>query len=364
MQRQAQQETHPPSHLTRAIIPTCVVATACNAAVAGSLYGTPGIGIAAASSVLMSAVLIIMCRLLQAELTAERKRSACLRAAARAYFARVLDAIPATIFMKDENSRYTFVNEAFCELRAMSREEILAAPISKMRDEHGHATESEAEDRQVFGGHNIHKEERVFHPDTGQEIFRTVSKRLCHDENGRAFIIGSTQNVSMWRQAEREAQAQGSKHLHQTHFLQFVLNTMPIPVYVKDEELYYLMVNQAFADLMGLPVEQIVGRRANELTDNDAILGDEMHEMSMLAQTQDQANSPMLAEPCVLIDKLGNARLLTSRKIAGRNADGNRVLVGTYTPRIEQAEAGKRRERADVPYVASSNAARVKLSSC
>ncbi|HSD38679.1 MAG TPA: PAS domain-containing protein [Rhodocyclaceae bacterium] len=360
MQRPAQQETPPPSQLTRAIIPIFLVATACNALVAGSLYGTQGAGIAAASSVLMSAVLIIMSRLLQAEQAAERKHSASALATAHAYFGRVLDAIPATIFMKDENSRYTFVNEAFCELRAMSREEILAAPISKMRDEHGHATESEAEDRQVFGGYNILKEERVFHPDSGQEIFRTVSKRLCHDENGRAFIIGSTQNVSMWRQAEREAQALGSKHLHQNHFLKFVLNTVPIPVYVKDEELYYLMVNQAFADLMGLPVEQIAGRRANELTDNDAILGDEMHEMSILAQT----DSPPQAEPCVLIDKQGNEQLLTSRKVAGRNIDGNRVLVGTYTPRTDQIEAGRRRDSADLPYTADSNAARVKLSSC
>ena len=260
----------------------------------------------------MSAVLIVLSHLQQAELAAERKRSTSALAAARAYFARVLDAIPATIFMKDEASRYTCVNEAFCELRAMSREEILAAPISKMRDERGNATESEAEDRQVFGGHNILKEERVFHPDSGQEIFRTVSKRLCHDEHGQALIVGSTQNVSMWRQAEREAQAQGNKHLRQNHFLNFVLDTIPIPVYVKDEELYYLMVNPAFAQLMGLPADQIIGRRANELTDNDGILGDEMHEMSMLAQR----DSPTLAEPCVLIDAQGNARLLVSRGCA------------------------------------------------
>ncbi|MEC5386533.1 PAS domain-containing protein [Uliginosibacterium sp. H3] len=356
MQRTAPQEMHlPPSRLSRWVTPVCLVAIVINAALGGTFFGTTGAGIATASSVLMSLLLIFVSRLQQAESSIERKQAASALAATRAYFVRVLDAIPATIFMKDANSHYTFVNEAFCELRAMSREEILAAPISKMRDERGHATESETEDKQVFSGRSILKEERVFHPDSGQEIFRTVSKRLCHDEHGQALIVGSTQNVSMWRQAEREAQTQGNKHLRQNHFLSFVLNTIPIPVYVKDEELYYLMVNEAFAELMGLPAEQIIGRRANELTDNDVILGDEMHEMSMLAQM----DSPQMAEPCWLIDALGNARALMSRKTAGRNAEGNRVLIGTYTDRPAQADPARPRDTANLPRAGLLNGAPV-----
>ncbi|MFT3733461.1 MAG: PAS domain-containing protein [Rhodocyclaceae bacterium] len=288
-------------------------------------------GVAAASLVMFVGALLpgmefYRLALKERALKAERDQARAELQAHREFMQRVLDAMPQTIFMKDSDSRYTFVNEAFCELRAMTREEILAGPISKMRDANGMDTESEAEDKQVFTGHNILKEEQVFHPESGQEIFRVVSKRLCHDEHGNALVVGSTQNVSLWRQAERTARAIAEEQQRQGQFLKFVLNALPFPVYVKDAQLRYTLVNTAFLDLMEGCSSDLIGRTAREITPCESVMIDEMDDSGLLARPTLQVRESTID----LVDIRGHSHRVALSKIAGRDAMGRKVIIGTY----------------------------------
>ena len=87
--------------------------------------------------------------------------------------------------------------------------------------------------------------------------------RLCKRRLPDGVLIATIQDVS--EQKRRDAEL--SRMRHQAELAQHILDNLVNPVMVKDSELRYVIVNDAFCGIPGLHPKQVIGRTAKELVD-------------------------------------------------------------------------------------------------
>lgn len=189
------------------------------------------------------------------------------------FFQRLIDELPDAFYLKDASSRYVMVNQAFARERACAPEDIVGRTSEQVLG--ADAAGSIAEDRAVLQGGRISKEQAVRHPVTGEEYFRIVTKRLVENEDGAPLVIGYHVDITQWKLAERRLQAalggekSGSERTRQ--FAQRLLDALPMPVYVKDAESRYIVVNQTLIGEWQRPAEELIGVTSMSLAPNEEI---------------------------------------------------------------------------------------------
>jgi diguanylate cyclase (GGDEF)-like protein/PAS domain S-box-containing protein len=196
------------------------------------------------------------------------------RARTYAFFQRLIDGLPDAFYVKDADSRYVMVNMAFAATRGgrtpaqivgQSSEEVLGA----------RAEESIAEDRAVLRGELASKERMIENTVTGEKYSRVVTKRRVENEYGVPLVIGYHQDITEWRVAEGSLQAAlerekvSSERTRQ--FVQRLLDALPMPIYIKDADSRYLMVNETQTREWQRPAEQFIGRTSMSLTPSEEI---------------------------------------------------------------------------------------------
>ena len=71
-------------------------------------------------------------------------------------------------------------------------------------------------------------------------------------------MVGTTADVTELRQAEQAA-------AERSHFLEELLEALPVPVFYKDADLRYVGCNEAFAQFLGLSRDQVIGKNVFEV---------------------------------------------------------------------------------------------------
>lgn len=140
------------------------------------------------------------------------EREIAQRQRVQTYMQRLIDVIPQPVYVKDAESRYVLVNEAFCKHRMLRPEQLIGKSPFDLSGNRVHADYVEAEDLAVLRGEFIAKEECTKHPSTGQDIFRYICKGTCLDADGHPVIVGANFDITEWRMAElRWRQASSAK---------------------------------------------------------------------------------------------------------------------------------------------------------
>ena len=186
----------------------------------------------------------------------ERKRTEKELRAGQQLLQTVFDVIPHWVFVKDSNSRYMMVNNAFAESYGLQPGDFKGAHTLEM------PTGSEGElalfvetDRRVLeSGRRV---DMMIYPATlpdGRERISHMHKMPLKDDEGNSVgLVGVLEDVTERVKAEEEVRA--SEHLLQT-----VFDAIPTPVWVKDMEGRYKMVNQALGDLFKISPRNLVGK--------------------------------------------------------------------------------------------------------
>ena len=113
---------------------------------------------------------------------------------------------------------------------------------------------------------------------TGATIWLNTSKVPLQMPNGEVFgILGIYEDVTERKQAE-EALAQ------QTKFLQLLIDTIPIPIFYKDEQGRYLDCNQAFQDFSGLKKGGVMGKTVDDIFPKAEADNYHQHRFGIVAQ--------------------------------------------------------------------------------
>src|SRR5207253_7514528 len=93
---------------------------------------------------------------------------------------------------------------------------------------------------------------------SGELVWMQAYAQPVHDATGRIEgVTGTLNDVTDRRLA-------GDRLTEQLTFIHTLVESIPIPVYVKDHERRYVRLNRAYAELFGIPAERLLGHRVEE----------------------------------------------------------------------------------------------------
>ncbi|MCY0093944.1 response regulator [Hoeflea ulvae] len=103
--------------------------------------------------------------------------------------------------------------------------------------------------------------------------------RLCKRRMSDGILISTLSDVTNYKHQETEL----TRTRHQAELSQHILDNLANPVVVKDSELRYVVVNDAFCRIPGLHPKQVLGRTAAELVEPELAAHFEKIEGDVLA---------------------------------------------------------------------------------
>ena len=259
------------------------------------------------------------------------------------YVQRLIDMIPQPVYVKDAQSRFVMINEAFSSEWGLPREKLIGHSTQELAPGNPRSILSAQEDKDVLNGAMIHKEECSPHWSSGEERYRIITKGLCLNDEGRAVIVGANFDVTELRQTERSLQAALDVQSRTRAFLQTLFDALPNPVSVKDMNRRYLMTNRAWESAFGLSEEMLFEQQPGGHT--DACSDEKLQKLFSLIEQSDGS----VREEEVSIGSMDNeqSRHYIARGTVTSDLDGNRVLLCVLSDitSIKHAEAHSIRAR-------------------
>ncbi|GAA5157420.1 ATP-binding protein [Viridibacterium curvum] len=278
--------------------------------------------------------------LVRREIEETLKREKSLHAGFTAYTQRLINAIPQPVYVKDAQSRYVIVNEAFCKLRMLSAEQLIGRAPNDLTQDDAKAALVIAEDREVLDNDIvISKEEHGLHPVTQEERYRWVGKRRCVDHTGQPVLVGATVDLTEWRRAEQATAAALEREIalreRVAAFTQRLIDVIPQPVYVKHADSRYMLVNRAMLDDMHREPDDLLGKNPVDLGANPDYASLVMKEDQRIAAGEVIYKEEHMSHPYSGKEVF---RIISKRSCI--DPEGRAVIVGTnfdITP-LRQAE--------------------------
>ena len=169
-------------------------------------------------------------------------------------FNDILDAIPDIAWLKDANGVYLMCNREFAKLVNSSKEQIIGAtdfdifPAKK-------ADFYRKNDLQVIeDGIPITNEESANYVTSGDSILLETTRTPICDKQGELIgVLGIGRDICRSKEALQES-------LRKQKFLNLVLESSPVPMWIGSPDGTTLRANQALYSALNLTPEQIVGR--------------------------------------------------------------------------------------------------------
>ncbi len=125
------------------------------------------------------------------------------REAALEFVARIVEALPNAVFVKDEEHRWVLLNDHFCRFMGVDRDSLLG----KSDYDFFPAEEADvfwSKDDVVFATGAVHENEERFTDASGRLHVILTRKTLCRDPSGRRFLVGVITDITERKAMEQE----------------------------------------------------------------------------------------------------------------------------------------------------------------
>ncbi|MEC5387388.1 PAS domain-containing protein [Uliginosibacterium sp. H3] len=269
----------------------------------------------------------------------ELQRQAQQQTALREYFEKIFDWLPSPTYIKDANHRYILTNQAHARVNKTTKEEMIGKRSADYSPDE--ADEVEAAERYLLstGSEEIHEKEYFLN--SGNMQRNTIIRKVrITDPAGNPVLLGTSSNVTVLREAEKDLRHQAEQQSRLRKFLQDVFDAVPHPLFVKDRQFRYVMTNRAHSESVGARMEDILGKRSADFVSEDVAHLIEESEENLFANDSSEA----IEGEFLLTHRNGEKRYTLIRKALCTDADGRPVLVGVNTDitRLREAEAGLR----------------------
>ncbi|MBI1396154.1 MAG: PAS domain S-box protein [Betaproteobacteria bacterium] len=185
----------------------------------------------------------------QAQFAVERQRH---------FLEALIDAVPEPLYVKDDRRRYILANDAFCRLLQASRDGLLGRTDEEVGPAARARINRDEDEGLLRTGSAVSTEERIGrNADTERWVLR--NKALLADATGARYIVCVKTDITAIKRAERAARRLSTELEQSRAYLDAVINAIPYPVFVKNEQFRWTLVNEAFSKLVDIPVEELVG---------------------------------------------------------------------------------------------------------
>lgn len=188
------------------------------------------------------------------------------------FIQRLLDALPQPISIRDKESRQIYVNQAFLRDAKLTAEQIIGKRLSDFIKEPARAKASLQEDQNVLAGQVFLQEKHDFGLNGEDLRDLIIHKKSCVDVNNEPVIVVTHVNITEQRQAERHALAllKNEQELRERtqQYTQRLLDTLPLPICIRDKDSYQTFVNTAFLEDAHMRREDVIGKRVADLFNN------------------------------------------------------------------------------------------------
>jgi diguanylate cyclase (GGDEF)-like protein/PAS domain S-box-containing protein len=247
-------------------------------------------------------------------------------------FRLLFDGNPVPMWVYDHESlHFLAVNEAAVAHYGYSREQFLAMTVRDIRP-------LEERERLIqtlltYGGFYNAEQTWQHQKSDGTKIDVAIYARVLRYEGRMAALVAAIDVTDRKRAVD---------DLHQTQkFLDTVIENMPLPISVKDaHDLRYILVNRACEEWFGVSRDKLVGKRACDMLPKEEADG-----MTALDNEALQSNGPLVTNAYPLHTPHNESRLVTTRKVAIRNNNGNPQHLLTVLEDVTEQELAEQQIR-------------------
>ena len=166
-----------------------------------------------------------------------------------------LDNVREAAYLTDEKAHFHYVNEESSQVLGYTRDELLTMGVADIDPDFplerwpGHWAEMKEAGSLTFETRHRAKDGRILPVEINVNYI---------EYDGQGYNLALARDITDRKLAEEELK-------EQLHFLQQLLDSIPIPVYYKDVDGVFLGCNSAFGTLVGMPRSDIVGKTVYEV---------------------------------------------------------------------------------------------------
>ncbi|WP_019508338.1 PAS domain S-box protein [Pleurocapsa sp. PCC 7319] len=232
----------------------------------------------------------------------------------------IFDTLPQRFFWKDKNFNYLGCNQLFAQDAGLNSPEEIIGKNDFELSWHKSAHLYRADDEVILAGGTpkINYEESQIREDGSILILRT-NKIALKDKNGRIIgLFGSYEDVSDI--SNQKQQTENAKD-----FLEKAIDSISSPIFVKDTNHQWVLVNDAYCKFIGASKAEILGKSEPDFFPQEqADIYWAKDELVMLSGGQEIDEEPFT-------DEEGNDKIIITKKSCFQNLDGNTFLLGMIT---------------------------------
>ncbi|MDR7034065.1 PAS domain-containing protein [Mesorhizobium sp. BE184] len=173
--------------------------------------------------------------------------------------AAVMDNVKDPIFVKDEELRFVFVNEALASIYSADPQSMLGRRIGHFLPSHEAKLFEESEHHVLDTGDPYEVEENFELGGIGRS--RIVRKNRVKLESGRNYVAGFVFDISELK--ARELALHNS--MRQIDLFRHAMDELPVAAFIKTAERRIEFVNKAWSAMTGIAKEEAVGRTDHDL---------------------------------------------------------------------------------------------------
>ena len=170
---------------------------------------------------------------------------------------RVIDESPDLIAVIGTDCRYTYVNPAYVNAHEMTADDFIGIHIRDILGEEVFDNIIVPKIQKCLDGETVRYETKFDFTENGVRFMEVRYMPLVDNDNRVESIVIITRDISERKRAEIELRKS-------TEFLYNIINSLDDPVFVKDQNSRYLIINSKLCAMFGKRTEEIVG-----LTDYD-----------------------------------------------------------------------------------------------
>ncbi len=228
------------------------------------------------------------------------------------------------IFMGILESKFLYVNEAFLKLAGYkSMSEVLKLKLMDFYVDNKHRQQIV---KNLKASSTLKGVEAWFRKKNGESFLGVINVSLIKNEGRADYFVGSIRDITNEKIAEREK-------IESRNFLDNIINTVAAPIFVKDTNHQWVLVNQEFCNLTGSTKEELIGKSDVDFWPADEAKVFMKIDKQVLRTGKTIVNEEKMTSPD------GKLHDLLTVKSVYKNENGKKFIIGFITEITEIKKA-------------------------